>query len=240
MKKSKDTVLFVCKKDFLWNWVGFQIISQYFENVYLITWDGNTDELPQIHDTFKKLTYDYLISFWSEYFIQTNQFEAAKKGAINVHPAPTEHPGLGMFSYIFAFPDKRMHHGTTVHEVNDKYDNGKIYRSSCFPCYGMSPEEIVRCSVIDSLQVLEEVARELREGRHTSTLGEAGSTRDWGTHFFTHKQEAEWLQKLPAYHIAHRAEGYTVTTHISNKYYAHHSNSFEDYFEEIEHLVKMR
>lgn len=231
MNKSEDTVLFICKKDFLWNWDGFQIVQKYFENVHLITWDGNTNDLPQIDVTIKSLTYDYLISFWSAYYIQPVHFTAARKGAINVHPAPIEHPGLGMFSYIFAFPEKRMHHGTTIHEVNDKYDNGRVYRSSRFPCYGMSPEEIAKCSVIESLQLLEEVALKLKDGGSTSTLGNADAKLNWDSHFFTHKQEIGWLQKLPAYHIAHRAESYTVTLDISNKYFSHNCNSFKDYFE---------
>lgn len=184
MKKSKDTILFICKKDFLWNWDGFQILQHHFETVHLVTWDGNEEELPKIHEIIKELTYDYLISFWNEYYILPHEFGAAKKGAINIHPAPLEHPGLGMFSYIFAFPDKRLHHGTTVHEVNEKFDNGQIYISTKFPCYGMSPEEVARCSVMDSLNILEKIAQKLKMGGNTTILGDDDSnTPQWGAHF---------------------------------------------------------
>lgn len=220
-KQSKDVVLFICKKNFLWNWNGFQILQKYFEKVHLVTWDGNADELPQIHESIKELTYDYLISFWSEYFILPNEFKAAQKGAINVHPAPLEHPGLGMFSYIFAFPEKRMHHGTTVHEVNENLDNGQIYRSTKFPCYGMSPEEVTRCSVMDSLEMLEVIALTLKEGGKTTALQTDDNVLEWGPHFFTHEQEMKWLKRLPAYHIAHKAESYTVTKAVNDKYFMH-------------------
>jgi Formyl transferase len=229
MNKSEDKVLFVCTKIFWWNWDAFQIVREHFKDVQLITWDGDRDELKKNREKIKSLSYDYLISFGNIYFFLENEFKAAKKGAINFHPAPSEHPGLGMFSYIFAFPEKRMHHGTTVHEVNEKLDNGQIYQSTRFPCYGMSPEELGRCSIMDSLQLLEEVCLKLKRGDNTSSLKNEAEDLKWNEHFFTHKQELNWLAKLPKCHIAHRAESFLLASNTNSNYFAQHENRFDEY-----------
>ena len=44
--------------------------------------------------------------------------------AINIHPGPPEYPGYGC--YNFALLDRTNSYGCTVHQINDKIDNGKI------------------------------------------------------------------------------------------------------------------
>ena len=231
MSKSQDTVLFICLKKLFWNWEAFQTVQKYFDKVHLIVWDEDEDELPLIHRAIESLEYDYLISHWSMYFIQPSEFHAAKKGAINFHPAPREHPGAGSISYIFTFPEKRMHHGVTVHEVNARLDNGRIYRTTRFPCFGMSPEDIGRCAIIESLELLDDIARKLSSGIPTSSLAEQGMEPQWGDHFFTRKQEEKWLQTLPAFHIAHRARGLVLLERVNQSDYFHYRNAFNEYLE---------
>ena len=233
MRKSQDTVLFICLKKLHWNWEAFQTVQKYFDKVHLITWDEDENDLLLIHEALESLEYDYLISHWSMYFIQPNEIRAAKKGAINFHPGPKEHPGAGSISYVYTFPEKRSHHGVTVHEVNEKLDNGRIYYSTRYPCFGMSPEDVGRCAIIESLELLDRVACKLSTGLPTSALAEEGQGRElqWGDHFFTRKQEEQWLKNLPAFHIAHRSWGRELVETVNRSNYFHYRNAFDEYLE---------
>lgn len=235
MIKSTDKLVFICKKDLLWNWDAFQIVSKYFDNIHLLTWDAYRDNKQEADEELANIEYDYIISFWSEYIILPAQIEAAKKGAINVHPAPPEHPGLGMFSHIFAFPENRMFHGTTVHEVDSKLDSGQIYITKEFPCFGMTPAEVCRCSVMDSLELLETACELLYKGERTDALLKYyNPLRRWNSHLYTSKQELEWLSELPAHHIAHEAETYAVTLATNEQFFEQNKDKFDTYLEEID------
>lgn len=119
------------------------IVKRYFKNVKVVAF--NPDESEGHDVAFEKrrreavrkhldsLEYDYLISYWNFLFLREKDFQKAKLGAINFHPCPPEHPGLACFVYPLLFPEKRKHHGVTVHEVNAKLDDGKIYRTVRFP-----------------------------------------------------------------------------------------------------------
>ena len=53
-----------------------------------------------------------------------------KINSFNFHPGPPEYPGFGC--YNFALLDKVSQYGSTVHIINDKFDNGKILNVSKF------------------------------------------------------------------------------------------------------------
>ncbi len=69
-------------------------------------------------------TYDYLISFLNPVYINRNIRKKIKINSFNFHPGPPEYPGFGC--YNFALLDKVNFYGTTVHIIDDKFDNGKI------------------------------------------------------------------------------------------------------------------
>ena len=74
--------------------------------------------------------YDYLISFLNTIYIDKSVRKKIKIGSINFHPGPPEYPGFGC--YNFALLDKISFYGSTVHMMNDKFDNDKILNVSKF------------------------------------------------------------------------------------------------------------
>ena len=68
--------------------------------------------------------YDYLISFLNSVYIDKSVRKKIKINSFNFHPGPPEYPGFGC--YNFALLDKVNYYGSTIHIINDKFDNGKI------------------------------------------------------------------------------------------------------------------
>lgn len=68
--------------------------------------------------------YDYLISFLNSKYINKEIIEKIRNESFNFHPGPPEYPGFGC--YNFALLDKVNYYGSTIHIINDKFDNGKI------------------------------------------------------------------------------------------------------------------
>ena len=69
-------------------------------------------------------SYDYLISFLNSVYIEKKVREKIKINSFNFHPGPPEYPGFGC--YNFALLDGVNFYGSTIHIINDKFDNGKI------------------------------------------------------------------------------------------------------------------
>ena len=78
----------------------------------------------KIKRVFIKNKYDYLISFLNPIYINAKNRKKIKKNSFNFHPGPPEYPGFGC--YNFALLDETKFYGSTVHLMNDKFDNGKI------------------------------------------------------------------------------------------------------------------
>ena len=74
--------------------------------------------------------YDYLISFLNTKYISRNIRQKIKKGSYNFHPGPPEYPGFGC--YNFALLDRVNFYGSTIHLMNDKFDNGPIINTKKF------------------------------------------------------------------------------------------------------------
>ena len=68
--------------------------------------------------------YDYLISFLNRLYISSNIRRKIKINSFNFHPGPPEYPGYGC--YNFALLDKVNSYGSTIHIINNKFDNGEI------------------------------------------------------------------------------------------------------------------
>lgn len=68
--------------------------------------------------------YDYLISFLNKKYIGKDIRQKINIGSYNFHPGPPEYPGFGC--YNFALLDRVNLYGSTIHLMNDKFDNGQI------------------------------------------------------------------------------------------------------------------
>ena len=74
--------------------------------------------------------YNFLISFLNSMYINKSVRKKIKINSFNFHPGPPEYPGFGC--YNFALLDKVNYYGSTVHMINDKFDNGKIINVNIF------------------------------------------------------------------------------------------------------------
>ena len=68
--------------------------------------------------------YEYLISFLNSHYINNKVRNRIRFNSFNFHPGPPEYPGFGC--YNFALLDEVNFYGSTIHLINDKFDNGKI------------------------------------------------------------------------------------------------------------------
>tara|TARA_B100000282_G_scaffold281640_1_gene243755 strand:- start:158 stop:808 length:651 start_codon:yes stop_codon:yes gene_type:complete len=68
--------------------------------------------------------YDYLLSFLNPLYIDKSVRKKIRINSFNFHPGPPEYPGFGC--YNFALLDKSKFYGSTVHIIDDRFDNGKI------------------------------------------------------------------------------------------------------------------
>ena len=68
--------------------------------------------------------YEYLISFLNPHYINNKVRNRIRFNSFNFHPGPPEYPGFGC--YNFALLDEVNFYGSTIHLINDKFDNGKI------------------------------------------------------------------------------------------------------------------
>ena len=92
----------------------------------------NFDYIDSSNEKIIKISkkYDYLISFLNSMYISKSVRKKIKISSFNFHPGPPEYPGFGC--YNFALLDKVNFYGSTVHMINDKFDNGKILKVSKF------------------------------------------------------------------------------------------------------------
>jgi methionyl-tRNA formyltransferase len=200
-----DVVCFVAISSIVWGVRGLAVVKRYFKNVIIVDmpWPhskADDERSRQILDTSE---YDYLISWWNGLFLRKKDFQKARKGCINFHPSPPEHPGLGFWTFVRLFPELRTFHGATLHEVDDKLDHGEIYAAERFPVLPrlwMTDVELVLKTGAATLELLEKTCAILRQGVHTSELAAlrgGGPPPQWGPKRFVDAEEVEWLKALP-------------------------------------------
>jgi methionyl-tRNA formyltransferase len=210
-KNTTHKVCFVTYGKFKAGPEGVAIVKKYFENVTVVVY--NPDETENHDPVVEKarrdgvrryldtLDYDYLISFWAFLFFREQDFKKAKLGAINFHPCPPEHRGLACYVYPLLFPEKRNFHGVTMHEIDEKMDNGKIYRTVRFPIGNMTGSQLFLHTYSLGKEMLESVCQKLASGCPTSELLDpACSNEKWSEHYFTGKYEKELIKDLPLGH----------------------------------------
>lgn len=77
----------------------------------------------------KKIYYwkgDFIFSFHNYWLLSKKIIKSAKYLSINFHPGTPDYPGSG--SYNWSIYDNKKIFGTTVHLMNEKFDNGKILK----------------------------------------------------------------------------------------------------------------
>lgn len=199
-----DVVFYVATSDIVWGRRGLDVVKRHFARVVVVgmPWANSKADDAACRRALDGLEFDYLVSFWSGLFLRRSDFEKARKGAINIHPAPPEHPGLAFFTAARLFRD---FHGTTLHEVDAELDHGPIYCAERFavpPRVRMMDVELVLRTGDLTLDLLERACAVLRTGARTSELaalrGDGSAQPAWGPRRFVNADEVAWLAGLTA------------------------------------------
>lgn len=187
---------------------GISIVRKYFEKTTVIIYNPDWSETRNIAEEktryqricnyLDSTEYDYLISFLNMFIFREQDINKAKKGAINFHDAPPEHPGMAGYVYPLLFPEKRNFHGITVHEMNKKLDSGKIYQVIRFPIGNMTCSQFFLHSYNVTLTMLDNVCKKLFSGCPTKELLDVACVNEkWNEHYFSGAYEKELIKNLP-------------------------------------------
>ncbi|MDD5227704.1 MAG: hypothetical protein PHD53_02775 [Methylococcales bacterium] len=108
---------------------------------------------------------------------------------------------MACYVYPLLFSEKRNFHGVTLHEIDTKLDNGKIYRATRFPVENMTGAELFLRTFEGGKEMLEDVCQKLVTGCQTTELVDSACTNEkWGEHYFSGKYEKELVKDLPRGH----------------------------------------
>ncbi len=179
---------------------GAKIVRRYFRNVgeiyYTNQWSPDEKERRKaVRSRIAEMSYDIIISYKSDLVLLKKELEKAGNGAINFHPSPPEHPGLGMYVYPVLHRDERNFGGVTVHEINEKIDSGRIYETLRFSIPPHFTVDQVRDSTTrHAEELLAQVMSRLAFFEKTTFLENPGLRAvSWGTHTFTHADETRMM-----------------------------------------------
>ena len=84
---------------------------------------------------------DFIFSFRNYWLLPDSILKNAKLMALNFHPGTPDFPGSG--SYSWALYENSKVFGIIVHQMNQKFDNGKIFDVYTFP--------IEKCETVETL-----------------------------------------------------------------------------------------
>jgi methionyl-tRNA formyltransferase len=106
-----------------------ELAKAHFANAETLLWEmGEKESKPAVMARLDAGGYNLIISYLNGVIFKRRHLDQASFGAVNIHPAPPEHPGLWAF---FCQPvirrDIRRHHGVTLHEIDEEIDHGPIY-----------------------------------------------------------------------------------------------------------------
>lgn len=205
--KSKDTIFFI-SSDLHTAEQACNIVRQYYQNVVYVFWEmGNSETKQKVRNQLDKLNYNIIVSYFNGFIFQAKDLDKAQKGAINIHPAPPEHPGCwGTWCQPIIRRDIRTHHGITIHEIDKQVDHGDIY----FTKRWQVPEDASIQSVEDKsgrecLHALEKVIRIIsRHNIGTAALSKLDEKWDINNAHHKLKDIKKWFATLPHNHPAHK------------------------------------
>jgi methionyl-tRNA formyltransferase len=185
-----------------------EIGQRNFSNVAVVYWEvGNLSTKPDTLREIERTDYNLLVSYINAIILRPHHLERAHYGAINIHPAPPEHPGLfGFLCQPVICRSVRTHHGVTVHEMDEEIDHGPIYRVRRWEVNeDATIQSVLDRSVAECLEIFEEVAEEL--GRNTNGTRCLPRTDEaWHPTNRHHSIEdvRRWFEALDPAHPAHQ------------------------------------
>jgi methionyl-tRNA formyltransferase len=184
-----------------------EIGRQNFEHSTVLYWEmGNFETKPGVLEQIEATDYNLIISHINGIILKPHHLARATYGAVNIHPAPPEHPGaFGIWCQPVVARNIRTHHGTTVHEIDEEIDHGPIYRVDRWEVpEDMTIQEVAGRSFADCLaataQVAEELGRSPDGSRCYTRIDEQWSTTNG---HLTVEDVRRWFDELDPAHPAH-------------------------------------
>lgn len=95
---------------------------------------------------------DLIVSYCSRWIVPASLLNSASLAAINFHPGPPEHPGVGGLNWALYGEEKTF--GVTCHHMSPKIDDGPIIAVRRFPLFPSDKVESVFARTHAMLQVL--------------------------------------------------------------------------------------
>jgi methionyl-tRNA formyltransferase len=179
-----------------------------FTNVESLFWEiGDKETKPAAIEQMEATDYNLIISFLNGLILKPNHLARASFGAVNIHPAPPEHPGLwGFLCQPVIRRDIRTHHGVTLHEVDEKIDHGPIYAVDRWEV-GESDtiESVFDKAVEKSMEMLEFTLNSLAASdTGTKCFTQIDEQWDTGNAHHTIEDVQAWFRDLDPNHPAHQ------------------------------------
>ncbi len=160
------------------------IQSNFLENLIILYNHGN--KYPSQISNWKG---DWIISYKSDLILNEKILKKAKKGAINIHPAPPKYRGIG--GYYYAIKNKDKNYGVTSHFMDIKIDHGKIIIVRTFPINDISKSSLLKKVTAQyCIGVLNELISYLKRNKPFPI-----SKKTWNKKLYTRKELDKKINK---------------------------------------------
>lgn len=134
---------------------------------------------------------DWILSFLSPVILPSDVLAGARQGAVNVHPAPPEWPGIGSASYALYAGDRTF--GVTAHLMTEVVDGGPIVRVDRFPIEeGDTCDDVFDRAIERSVAVFRDLVAAIGRGERPVPNGVA-----WARKASTRREFERWMTLRP-------------------------------------------
>lgn len=121
LMKKKYKALFFGRAECVYSKKIYLQLKKFFYQVDVF-WSKNSEFKP--NNKILNWSGEYIFSFRSKYIIKQSLLKRASNLAINFHPGPPEYRGIGCVN--FALFNNSKFYGSTVHQISNIIDGGKI------------------------------------------------------------------------------------------------------------------
>ncbi|WP_162094652.1 formyltransferase family protein [Pseudomonas chlororaphis] len=194
IEPCKDKVLLsVCTMD--WCDHGVEFAKTVFSNLEVFCWDPG-DPYPYHLEDWEG---DWIISYRGDFIFPPSIYQRARKGAINLHPAPPKYRGLGSQHYAIYYQDET--YGSTCHHLAPSVDSGDIIHVACFNIAPAETASSLRLHVgaYCLQQFIHLLTDYILQGRPLPV-----SPERWGERLYKQSELKPWMEKIRAEEPDHR------------------------------------
>ncbi|WP_365732046.1 formyltransferase family protein [Ramlibacter sp.] len=190
---TDKVLLSVCTMD--WCDLGVEFTRTVMPHVEVFRWDPG-DPYPQHLHGWEG---DWIISYRGDFIFPREIYSKARKGAINLHPAPPKYRGLGSQFYAIYYGDET--YGSTCHHLAPSVDSGDIINVARFRVAPNETASSLRLHVGAWClqQYIELLTEYILPGKPLPT-----SPERWGERLHKTSELKEWMAKVRREEPDHR------------------------------------